>query len=385
MSNPNRPYPAELKLLTALRAFAALLVVLFHFAARTAPQSVLHTTFIDHGQLGVDVFFVLSGFILAHVYLDRLSAGRFAHGDFLVNRFARLYPMHLLMLAAAILNGLVSMYRGLPLAIYGPLVGIDPATGGGAGWNLLANLALVHAWGTTNGHYFNAVSWSISAETFAYLLFPAFAAAALMFGNKSWLRLLAALSLYALCEAGARVVLGAGLDDLSWRFGIVRILPEFALGVALYSLGAGKAMSADLLCWLTPAVVALAVAMMALGAPVVLMPPLFGFVILLLANCEREALVPPDWLLRPLVYLGEISYSTYMLHLLLGKVYFNALARLLAYDPHALPAWQVVLAVVPMLLASAVTFHVVEQPGRRLLRAVCGRFGSHNVRLAPAH
>ena len=384
MSIPARPYPADLRLLTALRAFAALLVVLFHFADRTAPGSGLHTTLIGHGQLGVDVFFVLSGFILAHVYLARVEAGRFAHGEFLVNRLARLYPMHLLMLAVAIANGWLSMHRGLPVEVYGPPLGIDPSTGGGFGRHLLSNLLLLQAWGADNGHYFNAVSWSISAEGFAYLLFPAIAGVALLFGKKSSLRLISAVLFYVCCETLAQVVLGAGLNDLSWRYGIARILPEFALGVAFYGFGLTKPMPAATLRWLTPAVIAQALLMMASGAPVALMPPVFGLVIMLLANCEREGVVPPAWLLKPSVYLGEISYSTYMLHLLLGKIYFNALSRLAGYDPHALPAWQAVLAIVPMILASAVTFHLIEQPGRRLLKTALQPLLAAQPKAAPA-
>jgi peptidoglycan/LPS O-acetylase OafA/YrhL len=362
------PYPADLRMLTALRAFAALLVVLFHFAARTAPGSVLHTTLIGNGQLGVDVFFVLSGFILAHVYLARVAAEKFALGEFLTARLARLYPMHLVMLVAAAANGWLALRHGLSLDVYGPPLGLDPETGGGYGLHLIANLLLLQAWGTVNGHYFNPVAWSISAEACAYLLFPLIAAAALAFGNKAWLRLMAALAFYLFCEVVARVLLGAGLNELSWRFGILRIVPEFVLGVAVYGLGAANPMAANRLRWLTPAAAAAVIAAMALGAPILAMPPLFALIILLLANAERAGAVPPEWLLRPLVYLGEISYSTYMLHFLLGKVYFNALSRLFGYDPHALPAAQVMLGIVPVLLASAVTFHVIEQPGRRLLR-----------------
>jgi len=369
MSPTARPYPADLRLLTALRAFAALLVVLFHFAARTAPGSALHTTLIDNGQLGVDVFFVLSGFILAHVYLARVEAGRFGFGDFLVARLARLYPMHIVMLLAAATNGWLAMRHGLGLEVYGPPMGLDAATGSGFGWHLLTNLLLLQAWGTNNGHYFNPVAWSISAEACAYLLFPLIAAAALAFGHKSNLRLVVVLAFYIACEVLARGLFGVGLNDLSWRFGILRILPEFALGVALYGLGAARPMPGARLIWLAPLTVTGVLLAMAVGLPVVVMPPVFGFVILLLANCEREGLVPPDWVLRPLVYLGEISYSTYMLHFLAGKLYFNTLSRLLGYDPHALPSAQVILAIVPMLLASVVTYHLIEQPGRRLLRS----------------
>jgi peptidoglycan/LPS O-acetylase OafA/YrhL len=365
-----KPFPADLRMLTALRAVAALLVVLFHFADRTAPGSGMHTALIDNGQLGVDIFFVLSGFILSHVYLTRCAEGRFAFGDFLVNRLARLYPLHLLMLALAVGNGLVALRNGLALDVYGPLLGLDPATGGGALWNLITTLTLSHAWGTTNGHYFNSVSWSISAEMAAYLLFPLIAAASIAFGTRVKQRVAAAVMLYAACEITAQYLLGAGLNDLSWRYGFLRILPEFAMGVAVYSLGVARPLSHQALLWILPAALPLPVILIAAGAPVAVMPPVFAALILLIASAERERLVPPAWVLNPMVYLGEISYSTYMLHLILGKVYFNALARLAGYDPHALPAYQCLLALIPILIASALSYHLIEVPGRKLLRGL---------------
>ncbi len=374
-----KPFPADLRLLTALRALAALMVVLFHFADRTAPGSGLHTTFIDRGQLGVDIFFVLSGFILAHVYLARCAAGQFAFGDFLVNRLARLYPLHLLMLALAAINGWLAGRKGLALDVYGPLLGLDPVTGGGALWNLLTSLTLTHAWGTTNGHYFNSVSWSISAEAAAYVLFPLIAAASLAFGACVKQRLAVALLAYAGCEITAQYLLGVGLNDLSWRYGFLRILPEFAMGVAVYSFGVARPLTRTTLLWLLPVGLAAAPALLALGAPVVLMPPVFAGMILLIASAERENMTPPAWLLNPFVYLGEISYSTYMLHLILGKVYFNAIARLFGYDPHALPAYQCLLAIVPILAASAITYHCVEVPGRKLLRGLWRPSASRNA------
>ena len=384
MNSVAKPFPSELRLLTALRAVAALMVVLFHFADRTAPGSGLHTTLIDHGQLGVDIFFVLSGFILTHVYLARVASGRFAMGDFIVNRLARLYPMHLLMLVLAALNGWLAWRKGLALDVYGPLLGLDPVTGTGALWNLLTSLTLTHAWGTTNGHYFNSVSWSISAEAAAYVLFPLIAAASLAFGTRVKQRLAVALLAYVGCEVAAHYLLGAGLNDLSWRYGFLRILPEFALGVAVYSFGVARPFPRKTLLLLLPAGLAIAPALLALGAPVAVMPPVFAGMILLIASAEREKMTPPAWLLNPFVYLGEISYSTYMLHLILGKVYFNAIARLFGYDPHALPAYQCLLAIAPILLASALTYHCVEVPGRKLLRGLWQRSTAASSRTAVA-
>lgn len=372
MSPAPRPFPADLRLLTALRAFAAMLVVLFHFGARAAPGSPLHTAIVERGQLGVDIFFVLSGFILAHVYLGRLAAGRFAFGEFLAARIARLYPMHLAMLAAAAAIGWLAMRHGQPLAIYGPPMGLDPVTGGGWAWHLAANLVLVQAWGMLNGYYFNDVSWSISAEAAAYLLFPMIGVLALAFGNRAWLRLLAALALYACAQVAAEVAFGAGLGELTWNFGALRILPEFALGVAFYGLGTTHRPPTGVLGWLAPATIATVMLAMTLGAPVEVMPPLFGAVILMLANCERDGLVPPARLLAPTVYLGEISYSTYMLHLLLGTAALNTAARLLGRDGQSLPTVAIAGTVAIVLLASAVSYHLVELPGRHLLRTLIG-------------
>jgi len=251
-------------------------------------------------------------------------------------------------------------------------------------WNLLTTLTLTHAWGVTNGHYFNAVSWSISAEAAAYLLFPLIAAASLAFGTRVKQRLAVALLFYVASEGMAQVMLGAGLNDLSWRYGFLRILPEFAMGVAVYSFGVAKPMSRRTLCWALPVGLALTLGLLALGAPVVVMPPVFAGAILLIASAEREGLTPPAWLLNPVVYLGEISYSTYMLHLILGKVYFNAISRLAGYDPHALPSYQCLLAILPILLASALTYHCVEQPGRALVKDLWRRSSRQGLRPAAA-
>src|SRR5438552_1036534 len=81
--------PENLKPLTALRFFAAMWVVSYHYwpdltaAARPA--------LVAKGYLGVEMFFVLSGFILSHVYLSSAGEGRFRYGAFLWARLARVY------------------------------------------------------------------------------------------------------------------------------------------------------------------------------------------------------------------------------------------------------------------------------------------------------
>ncbi|MCH2910584.1 hypothetical protein K3V95_14790, partial [Listeria monocytogenes] len=78
--------------LTAIRYVAALWVVLYHHwsTATGAPPPAL----IAKGYLGVELFFILSGVILCHVYFDQACAGRFRYGAFLWARIARVYPLH---------------------------------------------------------------------------------------------------------------------------------------------------------------------------------------------------------------------------------------------------------------------------------------------------
>ena len=93
------PYPQELKPLTSLRFIAAFWVLLYHFKDHLG-LDLGRFGLVAHGFLGVDLFFTLSGFILAHVYLTGLEGGQFGYGGFLKNRIARIYPMHLAALGA---------------------------------------------------------------------------------------------------------------------------------------------------------------------------------------------------------------------------------------------------------------------------------------------
>lgn len=88
--------------LDGLRGIAALLVAFYHW-------NVFHWMFSFYGYMAVDLFFVLSGFILAHRYLYACSIAK--ESDFLVARFARLYPMHLFALFFLLLCMCILMER----------------------------------------------------------------------------------------------------------------------------------------------------------------------------------------------------------------------------------------------------------------------------------
>jgi peptidoglycan/LPS O-acetylase OafA/YrhL len=136
--------PARLDALTGLRFWFAFLVVAHHSLEHWYGGRV--HALADFGYIGVDFFFVLSGFVLTWSARPGVGPLRFWW-----NRFARIWPLHLTTLLLAVALG----------------VGV----GAGA---LVQNLLLVQAWWPKPHVYFgfNAVSWSLSCEVFFYLCFP---------------------------------------------------------------------------------------------------------------------------------------------------------------------------------------------------------------------
>jgi peptidoglycan/LPS O-acetylase OafA/YrhL len=149
--------------LTPLRGFAALLVAVFHFEmamGRFVPAAT--TQFFEKSYLMVDLFFVLSGFIMLHVYGRAfegvLKKGQLRH--FFVARFARTYPLHLFTLVL-----LVVIVRDLTDWGNPPILLEQPR-------EILPNVFLLQSFGVCKIYNWNIPSWSISAEWGAYLVFP---------------------------------------------------------------------------------------------------------------------------------------------------------------------------------------------------------------------
>lgn len=345
---------ANIKPLTALRFFAAFWVVVYHYwpnLSAAAPPAM-----IAKGYLGVEAFFTLSGFILCHVYLQGFGQGKFRYGGFLWNRLARVYPLHLVTLVGV---GLMAFAAGLAgMAVDHNMLAWDA---------LPANLLLVQAWGFAPVSGWNHPSWSISAEWFAYLSFPVFAFAAWRLRDRPRVAVGLALALIAALYPAFQALAGFPLTEATIRWGFLRIVPCFAYGCALHALwrsGAVTGRFSGLGACLAGAAVLLAVhfrapdqvIVMALGALIVMLAALA-------AAGSRFATQ------APLVYLGEISYSTYMICIPWKILAVNAALKLLNIEGDQLPAYAwaaVVLALVPL---SALSYHIVEKPARERMKA----------------
>ncbi len=354
--------PSFLPALTGVRAFAAFWVVALHLTVVVAaliPGVVADAivTVSLPGALGVDVFFVLSGFIISHNY-DRIFAGgvrAIDHGRFLWARLARIYPVHLVTLCALVVAVKLAHVQ----------------LGGAAGddrWStrtLVECLLLIQAW-VGDADAWNAVSWSISAEWFAYLAFPLLAG----FARASWRRL-GEPTIWIVIVALAAIpavhwTIAAHLTYLP-SLPPLQIAAEFTAGCLAYQVfagGGGRRVPDPT--WLLVAIVAGASALRWVGAAPFWVVPLVPPMLVGLAH-DRGPLA--RGLARPVaIYWGKVSFALYMTHYLWLWVmhYFVPLATW-STRGLAIRIALVVAHLVPMLVVAALTFHLIEEPARRYL------------------
>ena len=207
--------------LTGLRGIAALWVLSYHamlaLQRLDSPLAIPVGVFGRAGYLGVDVFFVLSGFVIAYNYGDDRKWTPATYGSFLWKRLARIYPVHL---AGIALFGLflLSIPEGTKVVSH-KLPG------------LIASLALVHAWSVPVQGTWNSVSWSVSLEWAAYLAFPAIA---LVAGQLRSTKVIVGV------VAGLFLALFLVVTSVSFRgtmsYGVFRIAAEFISGVLLFRI-----------------------------------------------------------------------------------------------------------------------------------------------------
>lgn len=347
--------PLDLKPLTTLRIFAAMWVVLADYwgdrLGAGAPPTV-----VTNGVYGVELFFVLSGFILSHVYLESFGERRFSYKAFLWARLARIYPLHLATLCAVGAMGVAALVAGIEMrhpVLYWPA--------------LVPNLLLVNAWGFTSDAGWNHPAWSISAEWFAYLLFPLFAAAAWRLRRNPMAAaagaLLLALVLYPLFQHLTGFPLAAA--TIAW--GALRIVPCFTLGCAVYlAWRAGPVWprrAAETAALLSPVA---AVALVAVSAPPALVVAAFGTVIYAFAGLTRSG---SRLFANPVgVYLGEVSFAVYMVAIPLKMLVLSGAQKILHIGAQGLP-WPIWLAYFAGVIPAAmIAHHAVERPARAAMR-----------------
>lgn len=352
--------------LTPLRGIGALWVTIFHFGLRFPNVHGIDYSFVREGYLAVDMFFVLSGFVISHVYKDSFAreCTERDYCDFLKARIARIYPLHFVMLmvflAAVALESAV-------ISLAGGGVGPVPLTGEHSVAGLVANLAMLQGlW--ARGLSWNNPAWSISLEFIAYVLFP------LLF---PWL--------WRSRPRGQAIVgllVFVALVGLAWHTGdnfnqwnglpaILRCLPEFLLGVLVYIIYYqglfAQLLASDLALGLVLAVLCALVYGVASDLGIVLLFPW-----LIVAAVRNEGLLRHLLNSAPLRWLGDVSYSLYLVHWFVMFALVESAQRLAGlslrqFPPAASVVTALLLIAVSVALAG-VTHRAVEVRGGRWLR-----------------
>jgi peptidoglycan/LPS O-acetylase OafA/YrhL len=336
---------AELRPLTSLRGLAAWMVVLYHVRVAAAPTLGPDVVAVAaKGYLAVDFFFMLSGFVLWLNYAGRLRAGRLREwGDFIIRRLARIWPLHAAMLGVAAALALLLAVTGRDTSDY-PLA------------ELPLHLALMQNWGFTSTLSWNDPAWSISCELAAYLLLPGFALLIDWRRVRTPLLFLVilglALLLHLVFASTGATMLGAHILQL----GVPRCLVEFAVGTVLCELW--RRWRGQLA--VAAGAVATAVAIAPLGLPETFAIPLIFAALLLAAAVTAETPANPLGL-RPLHYLGEISYATYLSHVLLFRLFKLAFVT----DQWNVGAGAIAAFAAIVLIASILLHHMVERPAQQ--------------------
>ena len=335
--------------LDAMRGVAAVAVMLYHFSSFLSQSTVLPGAY-----RAVDLFFVLSGFVLCHAYGARLESGSLGFGRYVLLRLVRLYPLYI----AGTLLGLAY------------LSGRDVLRADADG-RFLAALALGLAfvpnfWGSgrVSGLFpFDPAAWSLFFELVISVVYGAIAP----YLRLPRLGILLTVSLVALLVAAwSFTSLDLGMTRRTLAGGTARVVFSFFAGVALYHLYRRRRWAWRVPPWALMSVLTIIFAIQCPGVwntvfDCVAVVLLFPAVILLGAGAV------PD-LPRLAGWLGRLSYPVYVLHTPLLLLCAGAWKWLLHSDPSQhIPQAGLSFAAVTVL-ASAIALRGFDEPTRAWLK-----------------
>ena len=315
----------RLVVLDGWRGICALLVAAYHFH----PQSHLHDwTFLRHGYMLVDFFFVLSGFFLAHAYRSSLADVEDA-SEFILRRLARLYPLHVFFTLVWLVYESARLFAS---QFSGQVLGQPPFDPSRSPYALMTNLLLVHSLGVHDSLTWNFPSWSISTEFYTNVLFAlgCLVAVSPRASRVVQMGIVAASPLVLVALSPMHI-------DTTYDFGIVRCVYGFVVGVLVVDIVDALKQRPGAASILSRKAVASALEVGSLAALYgfvstfgrespwsTLAPIVFGLVVWVFSY---ETGVVSQWLKsQPFAVAGAISYSIYLSHTIV-QVAFQSIAH----------------------------------------------------------
>ena len=352
MSASDRP---TFMLFALWRLMAAGLVMLYHFCEYGPPAFAEFSTDLELLSQLLDLFFIISGFLIWTHYSGRLhSVAEFK--AFIVRRLARLYPLHLLTLSCFCLVWLLVAVGLINANMVDYFTFIE----------LLKELLLVNAWGLTDILNFNYVSWSLSAEWFCYLLFPLI----LLVSRKAGL-----LGLVSLLVISVFVLEGLTYFDLmpfpTWleanTWGAYRVFADFTLGAVIADLAAKRLLTvrSHWIAWSTfAAAIGVMLADLSWGYWSMFA---IAFALYIAAQVEINAPEKSSYL-KSLMPLASVSFRIYLWHPVVGNALLGLLwARWL--EPTNAMSFMTVLLIAMFIsvITALISARFFEAPMRRAI------------------
>jgi peptidoglycan/LPS O-acetylase OafA/YrhL len=383
----------EIKALSGLRIVAAVWVVLFHFrpwleVAAPGFRSALAPV-LNCGAQGVDLFFMLSGFVLTWTYLDRMGESFSIRSTlhFLWLRLARVWPAYLVTLHLAAAWIIFTLYVG-----HEPSKAADQLNA----VSYVRQVLLVQLWFQPyfDGSSWDGPAWSISAEWLAYLLFGLLVLVIFRIARATRARGLLWLAVAASLPP-ALLLLATGQFYTPWNW-LPRIVMQFTAG-ALACAAVRKLQLSDparrrvgyLSVVLAGAIVGTLYLLDAHPVPKVsdssgLVDVLFVPLVVTLAIGVGS--LPRLLSTRIMVYGGYISFSLYMVHELVHTAWNWFTAQ---FEIVLTPSWSAKLIVISVLglavLGGAALYHFVEEPARLWMRRMVKAQDSKADAVDPTH
>ena len=306
------------------------------------------------GAYAVDFFFILSGFIMAYVYKEKLvkNFNKQEIFNFYIKRFARIYPLHIFTLLLLLLTASLELW--VPnRPVFEPKV-------------LFLNFSLMNVWFHPS---INMPAWSISAEFISYLFFPVI----VFLLRKQKKNSHNIIIIFLLC------LLYSSLIDIfgfkSWHYGIIataRATIGFIIGFLLHDIFKNsdskdsKRFDPDYICLSLLVVYFL---LLHLGFPTlftyVFIPPIIFFL------ASSKTIAHFIFSNKISLYLGKISFSIYLIHcpiLEYYKAFYSHKYMQLNPETDQLYIWgHLLLIIITVLVVAALCYHLVEYPSRRAL------------------
>lgn len=347
--------PSRLIVIDGLRGLAAVAVVVYHYLnflqigpgaglpnhdPADAPFGQVLGLLYQQGHRAVPLFWMISGLVLAHVYCGRTATGR----SFVVNRFARLYPLHLLTLIVVAALQVWALAR----------LGTWPVYQHNDAWHFGLNLLLASNWGIERGYSFNGPIWSVSVEILAYALFWLL--------HRDLLRWGVAMPLAVSLGALLAIVVFGDSDG-------ARCLFYFFLGTALAAIRRSFADSIGVLVMVAASLMVVGITGLIVAVPgfthYVVLPGLFGGTILALSVCRSTT---QGRFGRACAALGDRSYGIYLWHFPIQLALIVLLSPAIDLPALAGQMWFLLSYLGLVLLVAHLSLIGFERPWRARLR-----------------